>query len=402
MRIIVGGVISLSPFSPGIVWDWLQYAVGLQRLGHDVYYVEEVEPRWCVDAAGQPCPFEASVNRELFRTTMERFGLADRACQLYDRGAASFGMSRDAIARVAQTADVLINISGHVKSDFLLEPVGCRAYVDQDPVYTQLWRSEYGKPLNFDAHDVFFTVGLNIGTPFSPIPDGGVQWHGLLPPVVIDLWPFRVDARCASFTTVASWGGYYDLCFRGEWYGDKTVEFRRFIELPRRVDQQFEVALRRHTYETDAATLRSLLDAGWVVSNATDIRDLAAYQSHIAGSRAEIGIARNAYVRSRSGWFSDRASHYLASGKPVLAQSTGFEHSLPTGRGLLTFATIEQAVEGVRRINEDYEAHCRAARAFAQEYLNYDRVLPRMLDLCSSPAWRSGERPSQHSRKAHS
>jgi hypothetical protein len=384
MRIIVAGVVSLTPFSPGFVWDWAHIAVGFRRLGHEVYYVEEVEPKWCVDAEGRRCPFEESVNRQLFRSSMERFGLMDRACQIYDRGAATFGMSRDALAAVARSADLLVNISGHAKSDLVLGAVRRRAYVDQDPVYTQLWLAEYDKELNLRAHDVFFTVGLNIGTRHSSIPDGGIRWHGMLPPVVLDYWPVRVDAGCERFTTIASWAGYSDLCYRGEWYGAKAEEFRRFAELPRRVNQALEVAMRRH--DRDEEGVRLLRDSGWVVTDANCIRDLDSYQAYLAASRAEIGIAKNAYVRGRSGWFSDRASHYLAGGKPVLAQSTGFEHCLPTGRGLLTFNTVEEACDGIRRINADYAAHCRAARAFAQEHLSFENVLPRMLDLCGGSA----------------
>jgi hypothetical protein len=381
MRVIVAGVISLSPFSPGFVWDWVHFAIGFQRLGHEVYSVEEVEPKWCVDARGRPCPFVGSRNRELFRTSMERFGLMGRACQVFNRGDAAFGMSLDALAAVARGADLLVNISGHAKSDLLLGAVNCRAYVDQDPVYTQLWIAEYGKDLNLRAHDVFFTVGLNIGTPHSPIPDGGLRWHGLLPPVVTDLWPFRIDSGCERFTTVASWSGYSDLRYRGEWYGAKSEEFRRFAALPGRVDQAFEVAMRRN--DSDEEGVRLLRDAGWVVTAADRIHDVDDYQRFIARSRAEIGIAKNAYVKGRSGWFSDRASHYLASGKPVVAQATGFERCLPTGRGLLAFSTTDEAVDAVRRVNADYAGHCRAARSFAQEHLAYERVLPRMLDVCA-------------------
>jgi hypothetical protein len=380
MRIIVAGVVSLSPFSPGFVWDWAHIAVGLGRWGHDVYYVEEVEPKWCVDAHGQKCRFEDSINRALFRTSMERFGLMERACQLYNRGEAAFGLSPDALAAVARDADLLVNISGHAKSDLLLGAVKRRAYVDQDPVYTQLWLAEYGKDLNLRAHDFFFTVGLNIGTPRSPIPDGGIRWHGLLPPVVLDYWPVRIDPSCERFTTIASWAGYRDLCYRGEWYGSKAEEFRRFAGLPRRADQAFEVAMRRHEREEEG--IRLLRESGWVVTEAGRIRDLESYQAYIAASRAEIGIAKNAYVKGRSGWFSDRASHYLASGKPVLAQATGFEWHVPCGRGLIAFGTMEEAVEGVRAINRDYREHCLAARAFAEEHLDHAKVLPRMLDVC--------------------
>jgi hypothetical protein len=132
----------------------------------------------------------------------------------------------------------------------------------------------------------------------------------------------------------------------------------------------------------DEADIRLLKDNGWVLTEASLIADLSSYQRYIARSRAEIGIAKNAYVKGCSGWFSDRAAHYLASGKPVLAQSTGFERCVPTGRGLLTFRNMEEAVAGVEEINRDYEAHCRAAREFAEEYLDYRKVLPEMLELC--------------------
>jgi hypothetical protein len=382
MRIIVGGVISLTPFSPGIVWDWIHFAVGFARLGHDVYFVEEVEPKWCVDAQDQPCPFERSINRDLFRSSMQPFGLAERACQIYNSGKATIGLSLDAIKAIANNADLLINISGHVKSDFLLGPIRRRAYIDQDPVYTQLWYSQYKKDLNLKQHDVFFTVGLNIGTPHTHIPDSGIRWHPLLPPVVLDYWPMRFDSHCKRFTTIASWSGFSDLCFDGEWYGTKCEEFKRFANLPAKIDQPLEVAMKRNPW--DESAVHMLIDAGWIVSDAAQISTLNSYQEFIAHSRAEIGIAKNAYVKGRSGWFSDRSSHFLASGKPVLAQATGFEKNLPTGRGLLAFSTMEQAVDGIRSINSDYESHCKAARAFAEEYLDYSKILPQMLDICET------------------
>jgi hypothetical protein len=382
MKIIVAGVISLSPFSPGIAWDWLQFAVGFARLGHDVYFVEEVEPKWCVGADGRACPYDRSVNRDLFRSTMRQFGLAERSCQIYNGGEAAAGMSAEALRSVAKEADLLVNISGHLKAEWVLGAPRCRAYVDQDPVFTQLWYAEYNKGLNLRAHDVFFTVGLSIGTPHTHIPDGDIRWHPLLPPVVLDYWPFRGRAGRGRFTTIASWAGYSDLSFRGEWYGTKVEEFKRFAGLPRMTDQPLEVAMKRNAW--DEPGVRQLRDSGWIVSDASRIGSLAAYRDFIAESRAEIGIAKNAYVRGRSGWFSDRSSHYLASGKPVLAQATGFEKHLPTGKGLLAFGTVEEAAEGIRAINGDYESHCRAARTFAEEHLDYARVLPRMLDACAA------------------
>jgi hypothetical protein len=379
MKIIVGGVISLSPYSPGIAWDWLQCFLGFQKLGHDVYYVEEVEPDWCFDDRGQKCHFENSANQGLFYKTMDRFGLMGRACQLYNRGEATFGLSLNSLIATAKEADVLINMSGHVKADFILSNIKQRVYVDQDPVYTQVWHAEYGEDLNFKAHNVFFSMGLNIGTSYTHIPDCGVHWHHILPPVVLEYWHAQNDTSCNNFTTIASWSGYSDLSYKGEWYRSKYEEFQRFAELPKRAHQQLEIALK--SYREEDAGIQLLKDNGWLLSDASKIDDLSTYQNYIATSRAEIGIAQNAYVKGHSGWFSDRASHYLASGKPVLAQSTGFERHVPTGRGLLSFSTLEEAIEGIDAINNEYETHCRAAREFANEYLDYKKVLPHMLEL---------------------
>ena len=380
MRIIVAGVISLSPFAPGFAWNWLQLAVGLRKLGHDVYYVEDVEPAWCVDSAGTRCPLEASVNRSLFQSTMEHFGFQERACQIYDRGKATFGLPLATLEQAARDTDLVLNIAGHLKTESILERAKRRAYFDQDPVYTQLWAASYGKDLNFANHDVFLTVGFNIGTLCSPIPDCGLAWRPMLPAVVPEYWEAAVNLACVPFTTVASWTGFGDLCYRGVHYGSKREEFVRFASLPRVVAQTFELALRRHR-EDDPAV--ALLQANcWRITDATAISDLVSYQRYIARSRAELCIAKNAYVKASSGWFSDRSAHYLASGKPVLAEATGFEQHLPTGRGLLAFSTLEEAVAGIETINRDYATHCRAARAFAEEYLDYRRVLPALLDTC--------------------
>jgi hypothetical protein len=240
----------------------------------------------------------------------------------------------------------------------------------------------YGEDLNFKMHDIFFSVGLNIGTPYNAIPDCGITWHHMLPPVMLEYWPFHIDSSCKRFTTIASWIEFGDLCYRGEWYCSKSEEFRNFARLPGQVRQELEIALQGGGKED--AEIRLLRDNGWILSEASQITDLSRYQEYIARSRAEIGIAKNAYVKGCSGWFSDRSSHYLAAGKPVLAQSTGIERWLPTGRGILTFTSLEEAAAGIEKINQDYAAHCRAAREFAAEYLDYRKVLPKMLEICTA------------------
>lgn len=384
MKVVLGAVVSIPPFSAGMAWNWMNLALGLRQLGHDVWYVEEVEPGWCVDRRGRPCGFERSANRELFADLVERFELHGRASQVYNQGEATSGVPFRELLAAVRGADLLLNMAGHVKAEAILDSVQRRVYVDQDPVFTQLWSAEYQAELGLDRHDAFFTVGLNIGTPHTEIPDCDRRWHHVLPPVVLDLWPPRIDPACARFTTVASWGSFHDIQYRGAWYGSKRREFERFAELPRRAGQDLEVALRR--YDPTDPTLQLLRSNGWAITDTREVGSVDSYQDFIAGSRAEIGISKQAYVAGRSGWFSDRSAHYLASGKPVLAQSTGFERCLPAGSGLLSFSDLDEAVAGIEAINGRYAAHCHAARELAGEHLDHRKVIPRMLELATAGA----------------
>jgi len=366
-----------------MAWNWLQHVIGFQKLGHKVYFFEEVKPEWCVDRYGRRCEFMDSANRVCFQGTMEQFGLLAQASQIFNRGEGTCGLSYDSVIAAAKEADLLINISGHITDEAILDSVERRVYVDQDPVYTQLWAAAYGEDLNFKMHDVFLSVGLNIGTPYTSIPDCGVKWRHTLPPVIVEFWPVYLSTSRKPFTTIASWmSGYGDLYYGGGWYRSKYEEFRRFADLPRKAEQEFEVALK--TPPQDDEGIHLLKANGWRVTEASQITTLSDYQSYITKSRGEIGVAKNAYVKGNSGWFSDRSAHYLASGKPVLAQSTGFERCLPVGQGLITFSSMEEAVASIGAINQDYEAHCLAAREFAQGYLDYRKVLPKMLEACTA------------------
>src|SRR5688500_5351760 len=281
-----------------MIWNRLQYALGFRALGHEVYVVEQVEPDWCVNDAGAPCRLQDSINRRWFDAVMHEFGFTGRACQVYDNGDDTAGMSLQTLAAACREADLLLNIAGHVKADVVLDNVRRRAYLDQDPVYTQVWRAEYGHTLNLDAHDVFLTVGLNIGTAHTPIPTAGVSWRHTLPPVVLNGRADALTSGAGRFSTVASWTSFGDICYRGEWYRSKEAEFKRYAALPGKVDQEFEVALRRH--DTAADDVRLLREHGWIVTASRRFADLASCRAHIAGARAEIGIAQHAYGRGRS------------------------------------------------------------------------------------------------------
>jgi hypothetical protein len=371
MRIIFAAAVSSPPYSPGRALNWLHHVVGLALLGHDVYFVEEIDEGW--GAAG-------GVERTLFARTMAAYGLNEKSCQLDAKGRPVVGLSRRQLEAVSRKADLLINVSGHVKQEWLLANVALRVYLDQDPVYTQLWHSEYRVDIGFQAHDVFVTVGLNIGTPRCAIPDCGLTWHHTLPPVILNGRP-AASRSSARFTTVASWKQFGDLRYRGRWYRSKYREFERLRDLPKLVDQELELAITCAEHAED--DVRELAGHGWHLRDGTSIDSLPRYRQYISRSRAELGIAKHAYVMARSGWFSDRAAHYLVAGRPVLAQSTGFERHLPTGSGILTFRTLAGAAAGVEEIVANYEAHSRAAREFAAEHLDYRKVLPALLEACT-------------------
>ena len=384
MRIVVGAAFSTPPFSPGTAWDRLHYVLGLRRLGHEVYLVEEVDPTGCVDARGQRSRYGDSVNRQVFRSVAEQCGVLRTACQLYGGGRAWTGIDPMHLRHVLGGADVLFNISGHVKTDLVLDSVRRRAYVDQDPVYTQLWHAAYGADLNLERHDVFFTVGANTGTPHSPVPSGDIAWHHCPPVVIPELWPFAPDRSSTRFTTVASWGRFADLHHRGTSYGSKREQFRRVADLPRVAAQAMEVALRDPSEDDEDVVL--LRAGGWTVRDSRRLMSLSAYRAFIARSHAEIGVAKGAYVAGVAGWLGDRSCHYLASGRPVLTSSTGLERLVPTGRGLLTFRCLEEAAEGVAAINQEYDLHRRAARRLAEEVFSYGKVLPPMIETTVAEA----------------
>lgn len=378
MRIVLGGVISRN--LSGEVLHRRAYADGLRRLGHDVMWIEELSPEACVDERGRPTDYARAANPGRFLQAMRTLGLEGRCTQIYDGGTSTAGLDMDATLAAVRSADLLLNFSGHVRHPDVLERIPRRAYLDSDPVFTQLWREEYGADLGLDEHHVFFSRGANVGTDRSPVPTCGLRWRPYMPPLVMDRWPTPPAPSPGPFSTVAAWGRYGDVEHRGEWYRSKNVEFARLADLPRASGRAFRLALSGREY--DPPTFRRLAAGGWDLVDGGSLGTLDAYLGFIRSSGAEIGIAKHAYVKGRVGWFSERSTQYLASGKPVLVQDTGLEDVLPTGRGLLTFRTLEEAVAGADAISRDYAAHAAAARELAGEHFDHRTRLPALLDAC--------------------
>jgi len=258
-------------------------------------------------------------------------------------------------------------------------------FLDLDPGYPQMWR-ELGLADLLAGHDRFVTLGANVGRPECAIPDCGVEWIATPPPVDLARWtPTWVDEPGRAFTTVATWRNPYGtVAFDGVTYGSRVHEFRRFVELPRLVGAEFELALDIDAAET--RDLRALEANGWRLVDPRRVAGTpAAYRDYIRGSRAELCVAQQMYVATRSGWLSDRSVCYLASGKPVLAQDTGLRDRYPVGEGLLVFSTVEEAAAGVEEIERDYERHSAAARALAEQHFDARKVLGRLLERLAGP-----------------
>jgi hypothetical protein len=382
IAVITSRGVSGLPEIAGNTWTFLQYVVGLTRLGVETYWVDhqpKLDPRLPAQE-GRARPHEDchSVDyvRARFRELAQAFEFEDRYSIVYD-GEATFGLDAGALRDLAGEADLLLNIAGPLPESSPLLGIERRAYVDLDPGFTQIWAQQLD--LSLDKYHFFFTVGQNVGRPEFKIPTDGIAWEPIFPPVVLDLWPTHVDASCERFSTIGDWHGSQYAQFEGELYGGKREEFIRFLELPKRAQRPIEVALCMFQHDHE--------DLGLLMSNEWIVRDpylyagnLESYREFIQFSRAELSVAKGGYVRSASGWVSDRTACYLASGKPAVIQSTGAEPHLPTGMGLLTFETLEQACAALDAVDAAYLEHCQAARQIAETHFDSAIVLASILD----------------------
>jgi len=384
--VVVSSVIANKPFNGGnarMVLNWLQ---GLEQLGLDVFFVEQMRSEHCVDARGAMAPASDSVNRTYFDDVLKAHGFSRHAALICDAGdtldaAVVHGATASELHDLADAADLLINISGHLSIDALKARFRRKAYVDLDPGYTQFWHAEKSSAARLEGHDVYFTVGQRVGTAGCRIPTDGIAWQPIRQPIVLK--ECRTDLPVSSsprFTTIASWrGAYAPITHEGETYAAKAHEFRKFVELPRLSGERFEIALDIHPRET--RDLHALETSGWCLVSPRAVAETPDdYCRYIEGSAAECSAAQGMYVQTKSGWFSDRSARYLASGKPVLVQDTGFSTPRTSGEGLLVFETVAQAARGAERIARDYDGHSAAARWLAERYFDSDAQLSQLLE----------------------
>ncbi|MGE5244720.1 MAG: glycosyltransferase family 1 protein [Betaproteobacteria bacterium] len=368
MRILFAGIIARYPFG-GVTWCSLMYLLGLRALGHDVFYIEDTGE--CVyDPVQNTRATDPSYGTAYINDALAPFGLGDRWTFVnYDgtyhgRGAAD-------VRRYCADADLFVNLSGGSwfwRDEYARIPR--KVFIDSDPAFTQLaiakqepWYVDF-----FRRFDRLFTFGANIGTPASPVPVGDFEWRKTWQPVTLDDWRTDREPR-DRFTTVMTWQieSFTDVG------GNKDQEFVRYIDLPSRTPQRFELAV------NGPQTL--LREHGWETVDAMRVsRTPGGYRDFIHGSKAEFGVAKHTYVATRSGWFSDRTECYLASGRPALVQDTGWTAHLPSGEGLLAFSCPDDALAGIDRINSGYARHAARAREIAAECFDARRVLPALLE----------------------
>jgi hypothetical protein len=318
------------------------------------------------------------MNLRFLAGVMDAFGLGDHWSLFYDGGTEVGGVPRSEVVERTRRSALLLNVMGYLDDEEVLAAAPLRAFLDIDPGFGQMW-AELGLASPFDGHDRHVTVGGRIGAPDCEIPTRGLDWVPILPPVELSAWP-AIRGNGTRFTSVASWRGPFGpIEYRGRTYGLRVHELRRFAELPTRSSADFELAL--DIDDADEADRRLLEEHGWLLADPREAAgDPWRYRDYVQGSAAELMVAKNLYVDTRSGWFSDRSACYLASGRPVLAQDTGFGDLLPCGAGLVRFTDLDQAAAGAEEILGDYERHSGAARNLAAEHLAAERVLPRLLD----------------------
>jgi hypothetical protein len=373
-RIGVLGTFGSLPFA-GMAWMTCQFLVGLKRLGHQVFYAEATSS-WPYNAETETATNDPRFTLGYLQRVLDGFGLGGQWAYRATYGGGQWhGPLQNAIADLLCSADAVLNLAGATLPDEIGVP--CRlVHIGTDPVVQEL-RAANGDAksrASLAAHSAFFTYGENIGTPGCDVPPYASPVHPMRQPIVLDFWTSGPPKR-QCFTTVTNWDTTRDdVEYRGERYRwSKSEQFLRFVDLPSRAAAQFELGIGGGIAQ---ARDDGLADHGWTILPAAEMStDPWRYRNYIRDSAAEFTVAKDMNIRFRSGWFSERSACYLAAGRPVVTQDTGFGRILPTGEGLFAFNDMDEIVAAVDAIRSDYPRHSRAARAIADEYFAAEKVL---------------------------
>lgn len=382
-RIVVMGFMGGCPIA-GVIWQHIHYIVGLQRLGHEVYYVED-SARYVYNAVTHAENMDYAYAVEVLGRLAGQFGFEERwsFCARFAEGHPTAGMPLAAVRELYRTADAILNVCGAQELNDDLLASRNLIYVESDPGVEQIrWdKGDFERRAYLGRHRALFTFGENIGTEHFPVPLHGARWLPTRQPVVTDFWKTDAPpARDAVFTTVANWNtsGRKDIEWRGEKYlWSKSLEFLKFVEAPAQAGETFEMAAAIRDPETVALFGRN----GWrLIAPESMSADWDEYRTYLRESKGEFTAAKDQYVRLNTGWFSDRTACYLAAGRPAIVQETGFTRLFGGDKGLLVFSTLEDIPGRVRAVNADYTAHSRAAFEMAAEFFEATKVLRDLLE----------------------
>src|SRR5213596_2915055 len=382
-RVVVMGFMGSMPIA-GVIWQHIHYIVGLQRLRHDVYFIED-----SARLPYNPETFEVTDEFDYAAKVLARlardFDFKNRwaYCARYLPGTPTAGLPLKKIRQLYRDADAILNICGAQEFNDDLLVSDSILYIESDPGGEQI-KIDKGERSTADylgRHHALFTFGENVGTKSFPVPTHGFKWLPTRQPVVTDLWRTnRSPSRAAVFTTGANWStsGLKDISWRGRKYlWSKSREFLRFIAAPKKAGETFELA----TNIDHAATRTKFERNGWRLRCPLQMSvDYWLYRDYIQHSKGEFTVAKDQYVRLNTSWFSDRSACYLAAGRPVITQETGFTKIYGAKAGLLSFRTLGEIVESVKAIDHDYATHSRAAYAIAREFFQAEKVLKSILD----------------------
>lgn len=372
-RVVFGSYMMRYPLG-GMLSCMLQFLVGFKRLGHDVHLVEKAHyPNACYDPSTQTVGDDPRAGIAIVSELLARFGLGDKWC-FADVTGTYYGHSRERVEELFRTADFFVDYGAHGSWMEEAQLSRVKILIDGEPGYTQM------KMLNAaqrPAHryDHYFSIGRNIGSPRSSAPSAGIVWRPTFHPVVLDLFKTETSGAGGPWTTVMNWQSHAPLVFEGRSYGQKDVEFERFLSLPQRVNQQLEIAV------SGQVPRERLQAAGWRIRSAAAVtRSFDSFRDYLWSSAGEFSVAKNVFVATQNGWFSDRSGAYLASARPVVVQDTGIDGHLPTGRGLIAVRDIDDAATALRGMADDYAMHSASALEIAREYLDHRVVLNDLLE----------------------
>jgi hypothetical protein len=374
-RIVLGSYMVRYPLGGMLSWV-LQYLAGFHRLGHEVHFVEKAGyANSCYDPVRDVSSDDCAYGTRVVADLLARAGLRDRWC-FVDASGRYHGLDRARVKKVFAGADLFVDMGTHGTWLDEAERSGLRVLIDGEPAFTQM-KMEARRQAGEQAaeYDAYYTTGRNIGTPRSTAPTAGRDWRPIFHPVTPELFP-AAASNGGRFTTVMNWQSYEPVEFRGRIYGHKDVEFEKFVTLPRLTRAGVEVAVSGKNVPRSR-----LLEAGWRIRNAHAVTaSVASFMSYLSASKGEFSVCKSGFVTTRSGWFSDRSAAYLASGRPVVLQETGFSDHLPCGEGLFAVEDAGEAAAALDEIEADPKRHSRRAGEIAREFLDARTVLTAFLD----------------------